>query len=317
MKPTMGTRRSFLKRAPIGSAWIMTQTQTNAASSTPGRYPIRLGGPVLDKYDSPEQWVRLLKDLGYRAAYCPVKAEVDDDEIRAYAEAAQKAGIVMAEVGAWSNPLSGDETKRQTALAHGRTQLELADRIGANCCVNISGSRGDHWAGPHKDNLTPETFDMIVETTRWIIDDVRPTRTYFALEAMPWSYPDSPDAYVRLLQAIDRKRFAVHLDPMNFITSPQVYYRSGDLIRECFSKLGPNIRSCHAKDILLNPEIFTPQLSEVRAGLGEMDYVAFLTELSRTGDIPLMMEHLPNQEEYQLAASHIRRVGASTGCGFL
>ena len=27
--------------------------------------------------------------------------------------------------------------------------------------------------------------------------------------------------------------------------------RSGDVIRDCFAKLGPYIKSCHAKDILL------------------------------------------------------------------
>ncbi|MFC1763004.1 sugar phosphate isomerase/epimerase family protein [Planctomycetota bacterium] len=317
MKPTGLHRRSLLKAAVAGAAWTLSQKQTQAASSASTRSPIRLGGPVFDSYEHPEQWVSILRGLGYRAAYCPVKADASDDVVEAYAMAAKKANIVIAEVGAWSNPLSQDEEERQAALTRCRTQLELADRIGANCCVNISGSRGEHWAGPHQDNLTSETFDMIVEVTRSILDDVQPTRTYFTLEAMPWSYPDSPDAYVRLLKAIDRKRFAVHLDPMNLIVSPQVYYRSGAMIRECFAKLGPHIRSCHAKDIQLNPKILTPQLTEVRAGLGEMDYAAFLTELSKTGDIPLMMEHLPNNEEYQLAAKHIRTVGKSNGCTFL
>ena len=317
MKPTSLTRRLVLKSAAAATVLSMTRTSAQAASSGPAKYPIRLGGPVFDTYESPDQWVSILKGLGYRAAYCPVKADESDDVVKSYALAAKKADIVIAEVGAWSNPISKDEKQRQAALAKCRKQLELADRIGANCCVNVSGSRGDQWAGPHRDNLTPETFDMIVEVTRSIIDDVQPTRTYFTLEAMPWSYPDCADTYVRLLKAIERKRFAVHLDPMNFIISPQVYYRNGDMIRECFAKLGPHIRSCHAKDIRLNPKVYTPQLTEVRAGLGEMDYAAFLTELSKTGDIPLMMEHLPNNEEYQLAAKHIRSVGKSSGCAFL
>jgi hypothetical protein len=63
---------------------------------------------------------------------------------------------------------------------------------------------------------------------------------------MPWAYPDSPDSYLRLLKAIDRKHFAAHLDPVNLVCSPQRYFASGQLIRECFEKLGPYIRSCHA-----------------------------------------------------------------------
>lgn len=311
------SRRSALKVSAGTALWGWALGSKARSASGTNNYPIRLGGPVFEPYDSPKQWVQIMQSLGYSAAYCPVKAQDSDEKVQAYAKAAKKANIVIAEVGAWSNPLSTDETARNKALAKCRRQLELADRIGARCCVNISGSRGPEWAGPHKDNLTQETFDMIVEVTRTIIDVVQPTRTYFTLEAMPWAYPDSADAYLRLLKAIDRKRFAVHLDPMNLITSSQIYYRSGAMIRECFRKLGPHIRSCHAKDIQINPKIYTPQLSEVRPGLGEMDYKAFLTELSRIGDIPLMMEHLPNNEEYQLAAKHIRKVGGSLGLSFV
>ena len=48
-----------------------------------------------------------------------------------------------------------------------------------------------------------ETFDMIVEVTRQIIDDVQPTRTFFTLEAMPWAYPDTTESYLRLIAAIE------------------------------------------------------------------------------------------------------------------
>jgi len=46
-----------------------------------------------------------------------------------------------------------------------------------------------------------------------IIDAVQPTRTFYTLETMPWMYPDSPQSYLRLLQAVDRRQFAVHFAP--------------------------------------------------------------------------------------------------------
>jgi len=205
---------------------------------------------------------------------------------------------------------------RKAALEKCRRQLALADRIGARCCVNITGSRGEKWDGPSADNYTCETFDMIVETTRAIIDDVKPTRTYFTLETMPWAYPDSPDSYARLFEAIDRKRFAVHLDPVNLVCSPQRYYGNAALIRECFKKLGPHIKSCHAKDILLHPRL-TTHLDEVRPGTGGLDYATFLKELSKLTDVPLMLEHLPNAEEYTKAAEHIRGVARDVGLSFV
>src|SRR5579871_492368 len=208
---------------------------------------MRLGGPVFGDISDPEKWISLLQQQGYRAAYCPLDQRAGEDVVRAYAQAAEAADIVIAEVGAWSNPLSPDPETRQKALAHCQAQLALADRIGARCCVNIAGSRGEVWDGPHPDNFTPETFDRIVETVREILDAVQPTRTVYTLETMPWMYPDTPENYLRLLQAVDRKAFAVHLDIVNMIDSPRVFYRNAALIRDCFALLGPYIRSVHAK----------------------------------------------------------------------
>lgn len=224
---------------------------------------VRLGGPVFDKYEQPEQWIDALKKLGYRAAYCPVKPGTATDQIRAYENAAKKADIVIAEVGAWSNPISPDGNMAREAFKKCVDSLALAEAIGANCCVNISGSKNTtHWAGPHKDNFKQETFDEIVEVTRKIINEVQPTRTFFALEPMPWTYPDSADSYLRLIKAINHKRFGVHMDPMNLIVSPRSFYSNGVLIKECFQKLGPHIRSCHGKDIILKEDAYTPQLFE-------------------------------------------------------
>ena len=311
------SRRGFIRNSVIGAAALASASAIKLPAAQTRVPLLRLGGPTFEKFDGPDAWVEVLKRLGYRTAYCPVGAKEKDDVINAYAKAAQKADIIIAEVGAWSNPISPNEEQRRRAIAKCREHLALADRIGAKCCVNISGSCNEkRWAGPHKDNLTKETFDLIVETTRAIIDDIKPTRTHFTLEAMPWSYPDSPDSYLRLIKAIDRKRFAVHLDPVNFVSSPQLYFKNAELIHECFEKLGPYIKSCHAKDIILQEDIYTPHLDEVRPGLGRLDYATFLRELSKFPDTPLMLEHLPNAEEYRLAAEHIRSVAKRVGLSF-
>lgn len=254
-----------------------------------------------------------MRAAGYSAAYCPVDEKADDSQIKAYAQAAGKADIVIAEVGAWSNPMSPDEVTRKAALAKCRAQLQLADAIGARCCVNITGSCGPQWDGPHPANLTQATFDAIVETTRGIIDTVQPARAFYTLETMPWMYPDSPDSYLDLIKAIDRKQFAVHLDPVNLICSPQRYFANSALLKECFAKLGPHIKSCHAKDIALASRL-TVHLDEVCPGRGGLDYVTYLRELAKLGpDTPLMLEHLPSKEEYQAATMHIHTVAEEIG----
>jgi sugar phosphate isomerase/epimerase len=274
---------------------------------------MRLGGPIFARTSAPEEWAAAVVGAGYRAAYCPLEPDADVNAIRAYAAAARAADIVIAEVGAWSNPLCADAATAAEALAKCKASLELADRIGARCCVNIAGSRGLKWDGPHAADLTDETFDRIVASVRDIIDSVKPTRSFYTLETMPWMYPDSPDAYLRLIKAIDRKAFAVHLDPVNLVCSPQRYFANGRLIEECFAKLGEHIRSCHAKDIVLRDNL-TVHLDEVPPGQGGFDFPVFLRCLARLdAEVPLMLEHLPNETEYRAAAAHIRNVARQEG----
>jgi sugar phosphate isomerase/epimerase len=274
---------------------------------------IRLGGPVQVKIEDPEIWVRELIALGYSAAVCPKLAINDEAAISSFRNAAEKSNIVIAEVGAWSNPLSPDETTRKEAIRLCQERLALAEKVGALCCVNIAGSLGLRWDGPHPEHFTEETFTLIVDTVRQIIDEVKPSTTFYTLEMMPWMLPDNADEYLRLLRAVDRTAFGVHLDPVNVITSPRIYYASGSLLKELFHKLGPWIRSCHAKDIVLKEQL-TVRLEETRPGLGGLDYHKYLQLLQALGrEVPLILEHLPTREEYAAGAAYIRKVATELG----
>ncbi|MBL7141441.1 MAG: sugar phosphate isomerase/epimerase [Planctomycetes bacterium] len=275
---------------------------------------MRLGGPVNEKSGDPAAWVEAVTGFAYRAVYCPVTEKADDATVAAYAKAAAEADLVIAEVGAWSNPLSPDDAERRKNIDYNQKRLALAERIGARCCVNIAGSRSkDSWHGPCAENFTAETFDLIVETVRAIIDAVKPTRTYYTLECMAFAPPYTADNYLALLKAVDRERFAVHFDPVNIIWSPMRFYQTGEVIREFVQKLGPRIRSCHAKDIGLTDQL-TVHLSEVLPGTGGLDYPTLLKELDRLDpDLPLMLEHLKGAEEYAKAAQHVRTVAKEVG----
>lgn len=274
---------------------------------------MRIGGALFHEYSTPEEWAQVVKRHGYSAAFCPAIADDgDEDAVEAWEDAAAAMDIVIAEVGAWgNNPISPDEQTRQAGIEGCCRKLALADNIGALCCVNVAGSRGDGWAAPHDDNLTQDTFDLIVESVREIIDTVRPVRAFYTLETMPWMYPDSAQSYAALLAAIDRKHFAVHLDPVNLVNCPERYYNSGAMLRECFKLLGPHIVSCHAKDIILRDEL-TLHLSECRPGAGNLDYRTFIGEVGRLGDdIPVMIEHLRDPQDYRVAAAFIRNIAQS------
>lgn len=265
---------------------------------------MRLGAPLFIPAGDPQSWAAAHRTLGYSAAYCPdVKT---DSEIQAYERAAQEAGLVIAEVGAWSNPLSEDDAERRKNIAFCQERLALADAIGARCCVNIAGSHGQKWDGPDPRDLTESTFDLIVETVRAIIDAVKPSRTAYTLETMPWMYPDSLECYERLIIAIDRPAFAVHFDPANLINCPERFFHNAAYNRAFIRRLGGRIRSVHAKDIRLGTNM-TVHLDECRPGLGSIDYCVLLSELERANpQIPVMAEHLPGAEEYAQAVAYIR-----------
>ena len=277
---------------------------------------MRLGGAVFGKFEEPGQWVSAVKALGYRAAYCPVNEEDSPEKIRAYRDAAEKADLVIAEVGAWANnPISPDEAERKRSIANCQKKLALAEAVGARCCVNVAGSRGKVWASPHPENLTEATLELIVASVREIVDAIKPTRTCWVMETMPYVWPDSPESYLRMVKAVDRKGFAAHLDPVNMINTLDRYYHNGAFMRECFRLLGPMIKSCHAKDIKLMPPM-PINLTEVRPGLGTLNYGVLLTEAAKLDqDFPVMLEHLPSAEEYALAAAYVRGEAAKVGVG--
>jgi len=271
---------------------------------------MRLGAPVFEKPTGPDHWAALVKAEGYSAAYCPVGVDADDKTVRDYADAAKRENIVIAEVGAFGvNPIHHDPAERRKAIAFCADQLALAEGIGARCCVNVAGTRNpDRWAAPHPANFTRDTFDMIVESTRAIIDAVKPTRTYYTLEMMPYVWPESADQNLELLAAIDRPAMAVHLDVVNILNTPLRAFDTAAVLRDCFDKLGGHIRCCHGKDIAIADQL-TVHLNEVAPGQGLLDYPLFLRELSRLDpDTPLMLEHMKTAEAYRAAAEYVRKV---------
>ena len=115
---------------------------------------------------------------------------------------------------------------------------------------------------------------------------------------------------------MDREAFSIHLDPCNLVNSPRRYYASSDLVRECYAKLGPMIASVHAKDLTWDIEMAV-HFQEVRPGLGSVDYGVWLAEHARHApDVPLMIEHLPDEAAYDAARDHIVEVGRQAGIGF-
>lgn len=260
-------------------------------------------------HGSPREWAVRHKELGLKSVVFPVDHLAGDETVMAYREAADSAGLTIAEVGIWRNTLAADSSERAKWTEYAKGQLRMADRIGARCCVNVVGTPyGPRWDGGYRDNFSPALWDMAVSMVRDIIDAVNPVNTMFCIEPMPWMIPGSPDEYLRLVRLVDRPQFGVHLDVVNMITSPRRYFYNDLFLEECFDKLGGRICSCHLKDIRLKEE-YTFQLEECACGEGTLDIRRYL-RLATAEDprMPMIIEHLGSDAEYVESVKYIKSI---------
>ena len=117
---------------------------------------MRLGGGIEREYKNPDEWLKLVRELGYSAVLAPVDSSADPGVVREYVACAKANDLVIGEVGVWRNCLSKDDAERRQAMEYAKAQLALAEEMGACCCVNISGSRGEIWDGFDRENYLPE-----------------------------------------------------------------------------------------------------------------------------------------------------------------
>ena len=135
-----------------------------------------------------------------------------------------------------------------------------------------------------------------------------------SFEIMPFSFLDSASEYIRFLKALDRKEAAVHFDPVNCINCPRLFYDNAAFVIDEFRILGDKIVSMHLKDIDIRHDPPSVMLDEVRIGTGGMDYVSLLKQIDKLHpDLPVMLEHLPDEETYDAAAKAVRNFAKDAG----
>lgn len=267
---------------------------------------MRLGISSALKHSSPVEWAQNMKALGCRSVVFPVDSTAPQELILAYEKAAKENDLLIAEVGVWRNAISPIDSVQNAAMEYSIAQLKLADQIGARCCVNITGSMGERWDGAYAENFSKKAWDRSVRMIQEVIDAAKPQNTYFTIEPMPWMYPSGPEEYLRLLEDVNRKQFAVHMDIINMINCPERYFFPEAFVEKAFSLLGNQIKSCHIKDVLLK-QPFTFQLEECACGEGTFCLERYAELASLTDpDMPMLIEHLSSDDAYRSSMAYVR-----------
>jgi len=292
---------------------------------------IRFGGPIVaggepaagrseshgSTTDDIDMLVQQHIERGFRAACVPAVSLSDHARIVEIREKFAAADIILSEVQCWNNLLDPDPDVRRDNRESVVEALALAEELGAVCALDTVGSyAAESLNHHHPSNFSSEAFDAAVETARYFIDAVRPTRTCFAYEVLAMHIIDEPPVIEQLVKAVNRRQFAVHLDLVNLVNCPRKYWATGDLARECVRRFGAHIIAAHAKDVILEDDCDTVRLRETRPGLGNIDYRSYLTCLDELAHpVTLMMEHLETDGEYMKAAAYIRSQGSSLRSG--
>ncbi len=286
---------------------------------------IRLGAPIFPaptQQDDPFDLAQRHRVKGWAAAYVPPTDVNDTPRLREVRAAFEEADVMLAELGYWDNLLDPDPAKAAANQKRMVECLTIADEVGAACAVNVAGSyaAGVSMTDHHPDNFSEEFFDTVAEMARKFIDEVKPTRTSFCYEIFPFNVTYRCANVRRLADAVDRPQFSIHYDLANLIDNAASYFDHGHLLDESRELLGTRIVSAHAKDLTLASPSISVQLDEVLPGRGNLDYAGMLKMLDGlphyfggAADLPLMIEHLDTEAEYEEAGVYIRGVAKQHG----
>jgi sugar phosphate isomerase/epimerase len=290
---------------------------------TPGPTPIRQAINIMRrKGEHPEEMISRVRSSGYTAvkgARHPggnvgepwnSMTAVERDEVVA---ACRKFDVIIYEVGGYTNLVTPDTKQLReniTRLAH---CLEVAESVACPMVGTVAGSRDPSYLiNVHPENWTTSTWNLLVRSVKQALRDTSGMRAAIGMEAQVTTIIDSPRAHLRLLEDVGDERLTVNLDPVNMVTLER-YYRTTELLNECFDLLGERIMGCHAKDTLILPDRQTICMQEVCPGKGVLDYETYLVRMSRLAwPRALEPEHIAD-EEYPEAKAYIAGVAARVG----
>ena len=294
----------------------------------PGGTPVRLASwSRMTTLDYPPRgdvdidgMVKRIRDAGYVAGNANIPRykksawmDASESEVRELMDALAKYDIDFFDMHTTGSNITLDLEQRRQCNRYTIDACDAADRVGARMVTTHIGSLGSETPFcPHRDNWTKETWDLGVKTFREILSATAGYKCVFGMEAVNMTIMNNPRAHLRLIEELGDPRMKVCIDPVNMMNL-SVYYRSTELIEECFDLLGEHIVGAHAKDSYILPNRMSCYITEVAPGKGVIDYETYLVRLSRMEwSRTLLIEHLP-EEEYPPARDHLVETAARVG----
>ncbi|GAJ00633.1 unnamed protein product, partial [marine sediment metagenome] len=265
------------------------------------------------------EMVKRIRDAGYTSgnAYTGMTSgknpwlDTSETEIAELKEALKKYDVTFFDMHTVGNNIHPDLEKSRQSLQYIAESCEAAERVGCPMVTTHAGNCSPESAiAPHKDNWTWETWKHVVDGMKQILRDTAGMKVELGIEAVNMTCMNNPRAHLQLIEDVGDPRIKVLLDPVNMI-SLRNYFRTTELINECFDLLGENIIAAHAKDTYTLPDRMSVYITEVAPGRGLLDYETYLVKLSRLSyPRTLLIEHIPD-DQYSEAKKFIENIAAN------
>ena len=198
--------------------------------------------------------------------------------------------------------------EHRAAMADYRRQLRHAGIVGAAFVgFNIVCDR----ATPRM--WTQETWSRCIVAVGELASEAESAGTDVAVHPHYMSPLFSIERVEDLLASVPSARLKVLIDIVN-LTSPEMVYRTTELVNNVFDRLGDRIVGLHAKDVTMSGGGNTiVHVDEAVPGTGLMDLATVLRRLDALGrDVTLQVEHLGYEDTLQ-GAGHIQKLAREAG----
>jgi sugar phosphate isomerase/epimerase len=246
-------------------------------------------------------------------------AGMTDDECTAFGEEARRLGMVVGEVGVWSNLMTADKDQQAQLIRTTGTMLRKADIMGCHAIMTLVGTKDPSGAplAPSAYMYTDECKAEFREIVLRILDGLDLKKAMYVIE--PWhnTFFYQPEDIREFIDSVGHPAFGLHLDQMNMV-SQQTFYHTTDLINRTFDLLADKVASVHLKDVACDHDHMFLKLDEVYIGDGVMDYETYLKRLAELPpDTPCYCEHMMAEGDYALNFARLHRIAEKVGVRFL
>jgi sugar phosphate isomerase/epimerase len=211
------------------------------------------------------------------------------DAVRKVRGALEANGLRIVSLFGYHNLMDPDEARRKQGAARFEAMLRHATRLGCPLVATETGTLNaqSEWL-EWPENDTEAAFVRCRDTLKAYARLAERHGAQVGIEPYWRNIVGSVERTERLFREVDSPALVLVMDPCN-------YYRAEDLPRmrplldRMFAALGDRVAVAHAKDVKASES----GTDLPAAGLGVLDYPAYLAHLARLGrPVDLVLEHL-------------------------